>query len=256
MQLRVSIDRAGYDQSAIISGIHFNLQEGQLLAVIGPNGSGKTTLIRAISQVLPYVTGQLHINGADLMQASDNSRARLMAVVPQSTYVPPSFLVQEVVLMGRTPYMNWNGKASREDDKFVREAMEQTDVEKYKDQMCGELSAGERQRVILARALAQNTPVLLMDEPTSHLDLRYQIEFLELARTLCLNYGKTVLVAMHDLNLAARFGDLILAMENGKTAAFGSVEEILQADILSTIYGLPIDVLRSPENKHTLITPS
>jgi iron complex transport system ATP-binding protein len=244
MQLRVSIDRAGYDQSAIISDIHFNLQEGQLLAVIGPNGSGKTTLIRAISQVLPYVTGQLHINGADLMQASDNSRARLMAVVPQSTYVPPSFLVREVVLMGRTPYMNWNGKSSREDDKFVREAMEQTDVEKFKDQMCGDLSAGERQRVILARALAQNTSVLLMDEPTSHLDLRYQIEFLELARTLC------------DLNLAARFGDLILAMENGKTAAFGSVEEILQADILSTIYGLPIDVLRSPENKHTLITPS
>jgi iron complex transport system ATP-binding protein len=256
MQLRVSIDRAGYDQSATISDIHFNLQEGQLLAVIGPNGSGKTTLIRAISQVLPYVTGQLHINGADLMQVSDNSRARLMAVVPQSTYVPPSFLVQEVVLMGRTPYMNWNGKASREDDKFVREAMEQTDVEKFKDQMCGELSAGERQRVILARALAQNTPVLLMDEPTSHLDLRYQIEFLELARTLCLNNGKTVLVAMHDLNLAARFGDLILAMENGKTATFGSVEEILQADILSTIYGLPIDVLRSPKNKHTLITPS
>jgi len=134
--------------------------------------------------------------------------------------------------------------------------MEQTDVEKFRDQLCGELSAGERQRVILARALAQNTPVLLMDEPTSHLDLRYQIEFLELTRTLSLHDGKTVLVAMHDLNLAARFGDLILAMENGKTAAFGSVEEILQADILSTIYGLPIDVLRSPKKKHTLITPS
>ena len=256
MQLRVSIDRAGYDHSATISEIHFNLQEGQLLAVIGPNGSGKTTLIRAISQVLPYMTGQLHINGTDLFQISENTRARLIAVVPQSTYVPPSFLVREVVLMGRTPYMNWNGKASREDEDFVNEAMEQTDVEKFKDQLCGELSAGERQRVILARALAQNTPVLLMDEPTSHLDLRYQIEFLELTRTLSLIDGKTVLVAMHDLNLAARFSDLILAMENGKIAAFGSVEEILQADILSTIYGLPIDVLRSSENKRTLITPS
>jgi len=256
MQLRVSIDRAGYDHSATISDIHFNLQAGRLLAVIGPNGSGKTTLIRAISQVLPYIQGRLHINGTDLSQTSENVRARLMAVVPQSTYVPPSFLVREVVLMGRTPYMNWNGKASREDEDYVSEAMEQTDVEKFQDQLCGELSAGERQRVILARALAQNTPVLLMDEPTSHLDLRYQIEFLELTRIISLNKGKTVLVAMHDLNLAARFGDLILAMENGKTAAFGSVEEILQADILSTIYGLPIDVLRSPENKHMLITPS
>ncbi len=256
MQLRVSIDQAGYDHSATISGIHFNLKEGQLLAVIGPNGSGKTTLIRAISQVLPYVNGQLHINGTDLKQADENSRARLMAVVPQSTYVPPSFLVREVVLMGRTPYMNWNGKATREDEKFVSEAMEQTDVEKFKHQLCSELSAGERQRVILARALAQNTPVLLMDEPTSHLDLRYQIEFLELTRTLSQNEGKTVLVAMHDLNLAARFGDLILAMENGKTSAFGPVEEILQAGILSTIYGLPIDVLSYPGNKHPLITPS
>jgi len=256
MQLRVSIDQAGYDQSATIKNIHFTLQEGQLLAVIGPNGSGKTTLIRAISQVLPYSVGQYHINGTNLKEANENRRARLMAVVPQSTYVPPSFLVREVVLMGRTPYMNWNGKASREDEKFVQEAMEQTDVIKFENQLCGELSAGERQRVILARALAQNTPVLLMDEPTSHLDLRYQIEFLELTRTLSLIDGKTVLVAMHDLNLAARFSDLILAMENGKTAAFGSVEEILQADILSTIYGLPIDVLRSSENKHTLITPS
>ncbi len=256
MQLRVSINKAGYGQSATIKNIHFTLREGQLLAVIGPNGSGKTTLIRAISQVLPYDDGQYHINGTNLKEANENNRARLMAVVPQSTYVPPSFRVREVVLMGRTPYMNWNGKASREDKEFVQEAMKQTDVERFKDQLCGELSAGERQRVILARALAQNTPVLLMDEPTSHLDLRYQIEFLELTRTLGLNYGKTVLVAMHDLNLAARFGDLILAMENGRTAAFGTVEEILQASILSSIYGLPIDVLRTPKNEHILITPS
>ncbi|MCD6576908.1 MAG: ABC transporter ATP-binding protein [Anaerolineaceae bacterium] len=256
MQLRVSIEKAGYDQSTVISNIHFNLQEGQLLAVIGPNGSGKTTLIRAISQVLPFIKGQLHINGTDLFQTNENRRARLMSVVPQSTYVPPSFLVQEVVLMGRTPYMNWNGKASPQDKRFVREAMEQTNVEKFKNQMCGELSAGERQRVILARALAQNTPVLLMDEPTSHLDLRYQVEFLELTRKLGRDRGKTVLVAMHDLNLAARFGDLILAMESGKTAAFGSVKEILQPDTLSAIYGLPIDIFQSPENKHILIIPS
>jgi len=255
MQLRVSIDRAGYDQSATISDIHFNLQEGQLLAVIGPNGSGKTTLIRAISQVLPYIQGQLFINGTDLFQTSENSRARLIAVVPQSTYVPPSFLVREVVLMGRTPYMNWNGKASGEDEIFVREAMEQTDVEKFKDQLCGELSAGERQRVILARALAQNTPVLLMDEPTSHLDLRYQIEFLELTKTLSLNDGKTVLVAMHDLNLAARFGDVFLAMKNGTTDAFGSAQDVLLPEKLSEIYGLAVRVIKLPDGGSTAVIP-
>ena len=255
MQLRVSIDSAGYDQSATINDIHFNLQEGQLLAVIGPNGSGKTTLIRAISQVLPHIQGQLHVNGTDLLQTSENTRARLMAVVPQSTYVPPSFLVREVVLMGRTPYMNWNGKASREDENFVNDAMKQTDVEKFKDQLCGELSAGERQRVILARALAQNTPVLLMDEPTSHLDLRYQIEFLELTKTLSQNNGKTVLVAMHDLNLAARFGDLFLAMKNGTTDAFGSARDVLLPEKLSEIYGLAVGVIKLPDGSGTVVIP-
>lgn len=255
MQLRVSIDQAGYDQSAIIRNIHFTLQEGQLLAVIGPNGSGKTTLIRAISQVLPYGEGQYYINGTNLMEANENSRARLMAVVPQSTYVPPSFLVREVVLMGRTPYMNWNGKASRVDEKFVQEAMDQTDVKQFENQLCGELSAGERQRVILARALAQNTPVLLMDEPTSHLDLRYQIEFLELTRTLGLNNGKTVLVAMHDLNLAARFGDLFLAMKNGTTSAYGSVRDVLLPEKLSEIYGLAVRVINLPDGGSTVVIP-
>ncbi len=255
MQLRVSIDSAGYDQSATINDIHFNLHEGQLLAVIGPNGSGKTTLIRAISQVLPHIQGQLHVNGTDLLQTSENTRARLMAVVPQSTYVPPSFLVREVVLMGRTPYMNWNGKASKEDEIFVREAMEQTDIEKFKDQLCGELSAGERQRVILARALAQNTPVLLMDEPTSHLDLRYQIEFLELTKTLSINDGKIVLIAMHDLNLAARFGDLFLAMKNGTTDAFGSAWDVLLPEKLSEIYGLAVRVIKLPDGGSTVVIP-
>lgn len=256
MQLRVSIDSAGYNQSATISDIHFILQEGQLLAVIGPNGSGKTTLIRAISHVLPHIQGQFHVNGTDLSQINENKRAQLIAVVPQSTYVPPSFLVEEVVLMGRTPYMNWNGKASREDIKIVNQAMEQTDVNKFKYQLCGELSAGERQRVILARALAQETPVLLMDEPTSHLDLRYQIEFYELTKSLSLKGGKTVLVAIHNLNLAARFGDLVLALEDGRTSAFGSADDVLRADILTTIYGLPIDVHTSPKKERKLITPS
>jgi len=255
MQLCVSIERAGYDQSATIRDIHFNLQEGQLLAVIGPNGSGKTTLIRAISQVLPNIKGQLHINGTDLFQTNENSRARLMAVVPQSTYVPPSFLVREVVLMGRTPYMNWTGKASREDKNFVREVMLQTDVEKFEDQQCGELSAGERQRVILARALAQNTPVLLMDEPTSHLDLRYQIEFLELSKSLSQDEGKTVLVAMHDLNLAARFGDVFLAMKNGSTDSFGSAQDVLLPEKLSKIYSLPVRVVKLQDGSSTVVIP-
>lgn len=255
MLLRVSIEKAGYSSSATIHDIQFDVREGQLLAVIGPNGSGKTTLVRAISRVLPFIDAQIHVNGTNLMQTDENERSRLIAVVPQSTYVPPHFLVEEVVLMGRTPYMNWSGKAKQDDMDIVQKAMIQTDVEKFRQCVCGELSAGERQRVILARALAQETPVLLMDEPTSHLDLRYQTEFLELTRDLCQKEGKTVLVAMHDLNLAARFGDVFLAMKNGTTDAFGSARDILLPEKLSQIYGLAVHVINLPEGGRTVIIP-
>jgi iron complex transport system ATP-binding protein len=255
MQLSVSIKSAGYTTSAIIRDIQFTLDEGQLLAVIGPNGSGKTTLVRAISQVLPFIDAHIHINGTNLMETRESERSRLIAVVPQSTFVPPQFLVKEVVLMGRTPYMNWSGRATQDDLDMVEKAMQQTAVERFKHRVCGELSAGERQRVILARALAQDTPVLLMDEPTSHLDLRYQIEFLELTRSLSQEQGKIVLVAMHDLNLAARFGDLFLAMKEGTTNAFGNARDILISEKLSHIYGLAVQVIKTRDGDHTMIIP-
>jgi iron complex transport system ATP-binding protein len=255
MQLNVAIKNAGYTSSSIIHDIQFTLDKGQLLAVIGPNGSGKTTLVRAISRVLPFIDAHIQINGTSLMQTSENNRSQLIAVVPQSTFVPPQFLVEEVVLMGRTPYMNWIGRATQDDLVKVHKAMQQTAVEKFKHRVCGELSAGERQRVILARALAQDTPVLLMDEPTSHLDLRYKIEFLELTKTLSKEQGKIVLVAMHDLNLAARFGDQFLAMKDGTTNAFGKAHDILTSENLSHIYDLAVQVIKSRDGVQTIIIP-
>ena len=256
MLLQTDIQQAGYNASPVISGIRFALPPGRILAMIGPNGSGKTTLIRALSGVLPVVEGSVHINGTDLLRAGESERARLLAVVPQSTHIPPSFSVEEVVMLGRTPYLNWLGKSGQIDEEAADEAMRLTDVARFRGRICGSLSAGERQRVILARALAQDTPMLLMDEPTSHLDLRYQIEFLELAVGLAERQGKTVLVALHDLNLAARFGDDVMAMKDGKLAAYGSAEEILTPDTIRAIYGLPVDVFPSPNGQQVVIIPS
>ena len=176
MNLKVAIQKAGYDGKIVLRNIRFELPAGRILVLIGPNGSGKTTLIRALSGVLPVVEGEIHINGTDLAGANQLERARLLAVVPQSTHIPPTFMVAEVVMMGRTPHINWLGSTSQKDEDIVEKAMQRTNISAFKERQCGELSAGERQRVILARALAQDTPVLLMDEPTSHLDLRYQIE--------------------------------------------------------------------------------
>lgn len=255
MLLKVDLQKAGYTSQTILRDIRFNLPAGRILALIGPNGSGKTTLIRAISGVLPVIEGNLHVNGTDLSSASQLERARLLAVVPQSTAVPPAFNVEEVVMMGRTPYINWLGSTTQKDVEIVEKMMALTDITRFRGRLCGQLSAGERQRIILARALAQDTPVLLMDEPTSHLDLRYQIEFLELAVSLAYDQDKTVLIALHDLNLAARFGDEVLAMKDGTTAALGKTDDILKADIIESIYGLPVKVFKSPDGSQTVVLP-
>jgi iron complex transport system ATP-binding protein len=255
MLMRTAIQNAGYTHHPILKDIHFELPPGRILAVIGPNGCGKTTLIRAISGVLPLIQGDCHINGTNLLTTDETTRARLLAIVPQSTHIPPTFRVEEVVLMGRTPYLNWIGSTSAKDIEIAREAMRLTDVEAFTGRWCGELSAGERQRVILARALAQSTPVLMMDEPTSHLDLRYQIEFLEITRKLARQQGKTILIALHDLNLASRFGDIIMAMKNGQAVAYGTAKDVLQPEIIRDIYGLPVEVFQSPGSRQTIIFP-
>ncbi len=255
MLMRTDIQSAGYHRQVVLHDIRFELPPGQVLAVIGPNGCGKTTLIRAISGVLPLVSGECHINGSETISANENERARLLAVVPQSTYIPPAFCVQEVVLMGRAPHLNWMGLTSQADEEIARESMRLTDVEALAQRSCDELSAGERQRVILARALAQSTPVLIMDEPTSHLDLRYQIDFFELTRRLASQHGKTILVALHDLNLAARFGDIILAMKAGRMLALGSPEEVLNPELIRSIYSLPVEVLELPQSRRKFIAP-
>jgi iron complex transport system ATP-binding protein len=255
MLLRVNLQSAGYGDKKILNDIRFELPEGRILALIGPNGSGKTTLIRAISGALPSILGEVHVNGTDLTTASPMERARLVAVVPQSTHIPPAFLVEDVVLMGRTPFIHWAGKTTTADQVIALDAMQKTDILRFQGHYCGDLSAGERQRVILARALAQDTPVLLMDEPTSHLDLRYQIEFLELTMKLAVNANKTVMVALHDLNLAARFGDEVLAMKDGQVVMQGKAREVLKPETISSIYGLPVSVFDAPGKTQLVILP-
>ena len=157
---------------------------GEILALIGPNGAGKSTLIRAASGVVPIASGQVCVNGQDLTGMSHSQRAKILAVVPQARQLGGAFSVEQAVMMGRTPYLNWLGQEGEADKAAVRLALEQTCLDTFADRQIAKLSGGEQQRVLLARALAQSTPVLLLDEPTNHLDLQHQTNLLSLVKKL------------------------------------------------------------------------
>lgn len=243
-----------YNGRLALEDVSFELPDGHMLGVIGPNGAGKTTLIRAISGVVQPVSGTVVVDGQDLATLPSQQRARKMAVVPQARNLPPAFTAWETVLMGRTPYLDWLGTLSEQDEAICRSAMERTSTYELAERRTGELSGGEQQRLLLARALAQQTPLLLLDEPTTHLDLHYQYSLMEQVQALVSQDKMTVLVALHDLNLAARYCDLVMLLVGGKICIFGTPDEVLKADILSPAFGLPLNVLQ-PKGNGTLIFP-
>ena len=255
---------AGYNGRKVLHDINLKVPQGAVIALIGPNGSGKTTLIRAISGILNPESGKVLYNGQDLTKISIQERSKLIAVVPQIRNLPPAFSVYEVVALGRTPYLNWFGITSGPDHEIVNQSMAQVDLLEMADRNIAELSGGEQQRVMLARALAQQTPVLVMDEPTSHLDLQYQVSFLKNVHRLAhpseqeIQNGfepRAALVAIHDLNLLANFADQVALMVEGQLVKLGTPAEVLQPDILSGVYHLPLTTLQDPKTGHFAVLP-
>jgi iron complex transport system ATP-binding protein len=238
----------GYNKRTILHAISFDVQAGEIVALIGPNGVGKSTLIKAISGGVPIVSGRVLADDRDLLQLPIEQRARLIAVVPQAVRLPESFTVEETVLMGRTAYLGWLSRETDADLNIARAAMERTCVAEIAARRIGELSGGEQQRVLIARALAQAAKTLLLDEPTAHLDLKHQAGILSLVRDLAKNEGFAILIALHDLNLAALYADRVALLSNGALVALGTPPEVLTAEQLSPVYGLSISVFEHPTN--------
>lgn len=246
---------AGYGARLVLHAIDLSLAPGMVLALIGPNGTGKSTLIKALSGVIPVRSGQITVGGRPLRQLSVAQRARWLAVVPQARNLPPAFTAWETVAMGRTPYLNWLGQLSANDEAAVRQAMQRTDTLDLSDRPVGELSGGEQQRLLVARALAQSAPILLLDEPTTHLDLQHQISLLSLARSLAHQDGLAVLLALHDLNLVARYADRVALMVEGRIQTSGTPSEVLEAGRLSAVYHVPLRVVTDAETGVVFIIP-
>ena len=234
-----------YGSRRVLHEVTLSVQSGEILALIGPNGAGKSTLIRAASGVIPF-SGHVRTNGDTFHALTPIQRARYMAVVPQAISLPPAFTVWETVLMGRTPHLGFLGQTSTADEDLARRALERVHADTLADRRVGELSGGERQRILLARALCQSTPILLLDEPTAHLDLQYQVSLLELVRKLVHEDKLAVLIALHDLNLAARYADRVALMVDGSIKAIGSPREVLTAELISESYCWPVDVVEHP----------
>jgi iron complex transport system ATP-binding protein len=236
----------GYDKRSVLEEIDFSVNPGEIVAVVGPNGVGKSTLINAACGTLPLDKGSVCVDHEELGNMSAPQRARQISVVPQSTKLPSAFSVMDVVLMGRTPFLGWLERENAEDFKIADAAMRRTGTDQLADRLVGELSGGEQQRVLVARALAQASPVMLLDEPTSHLDLRHQDEVLKLVRELAKEKDLAILITLHDLNLVARYADRVVLLSNGKMHKIGLPEEVLTPEILAKVYGIQIHVFQHP----------
>jgi iron complex transport system ATP-binding protein len=248
----------GYGSRTVLTGVSLEVVPGEILGVVGPNGCGKSTLIKGITKVLPLTDGDILLDGRSLRTFSQNEIARYVAVVPQSVSLPEAFTSFEIVMMGRTPHMKFLEYEGQKDVDITVKAMKMTDTLHLAGRRAGELSGGERQRLTIARALAQQPQIILLDEPTSHLDINYQIETLELISGLCKTEGLAVLAALHDLNLAAQYCDRIIMLNKGCIFDEGNPCEVVTAVNVKQVYGADVCISPHPVNKLpvTLVTSS
>ena len=243
----VSAQNLSYEIQAerLLDGVDLHADRCQLVGLIGPNGAGKSTLLRAISGILRYREGTVRLDGEDLRSMSPSDVAAGLALVPQIAPYTHGFTSIELVLMGRYPHLGRFEIEGKEDDRIARDSMRLTRTEQFADRTLDTLSGGERQRVFVSRALAQQPRVLLLDEPTSNLDVLHQIKVLDLVRKL-VDDGLTAVAAIHDLNMAARYCDRLVLLKGGQVLAEGSPEEVLVPETIRSAFGVRAAVYRDP----------
>ena len=246
----------GYGSKVVLDEVDVAVREGEFVGLIGPNGSGKTTLLRAVSGVLAPMSGRVLFKGADVQGIDRRTLARSLACLSQDLKLDLPFTVREVASMGRTPHLPRVGGETRRDIEIVERAMEATETSHLAERPITELSGGERQRAFIAMCLAQEPEALLLDEPTSHLDIGHQLSVLDLIRDLNHRTGVTVLAVFHDLNLAAEFCERLVMLDGGRVRAAGRPEEVLTAEMIREVYGAAVLMERNPVSgkPHVVVT--
>lgn len=243
----------GYGAAPVLQDASVQINSGDMMGIVGPNGSGKSTLLRAMSRVLKPLHGQVLLEEEDIYRTPAAVIAKKMAVVSQEQGSTFPFTVRELVMMGRIPHLKRFSREGIQDLKIVEQAMELTDTARLADRQASELSGGEKQRVLLARALAQEPKILLLDEPTSYLDLNYQIELMQVLVRLREEYGLTIIMVLHDLNLASRYCDYLVLVKQGTIRAIGSPHQVITAQMIKDVYGCEVSVERLNTSMHPYI---
>lgn len=255
MSAKIKVENviAGYGDSIILNGVSLDIAESEFAGIIGPNGSGKTTLLRTISRSLAPVSGYVKLDAKNIYSINAREYAKKVAVVPQETLIAFDFSVLEVALMGRSPRLGRFSMESGRDVEIALDALSKTGTAHLKDRPINALSGGERQRVLMARALAQEPDVLLLDEPTSHLDISFQFEIMDLVKSLNKERGLTVLAVLHDLNLAAQYCDRLMVMGQGTIQADGLPENVITSENIRKVYSAEVWVRRHPTTQRPYI---
>jgi iron complex transport system ATP-binding protein len=241
--------QVAYEKTDIVKDLNLTIPDGQITAIIGPNGCGKSTLLQAMARILPSKAGTCYLDGKDISREQTKKVAQKLAILPQSPDAPAGLTVEELVSYGRFPYQTRMGRLTEADRKAIDWALNITDVTAFRKRAIDELSGGQRQRVWIALALAQDTELILLDEPTTYLDLAHQLEVLELLRYLNEHEQRTIVMVIHDLNQAARFADYIVAMKAGRIVQEGTATDVITKQTLAEVFQIDVEIGLDPRTK-------
>ncbi|EKS4344453.1 ABC transporter ATP-binding protein [Clostridium botulinum] len=245
----------GYNNKVIVKNFNLKVDKGDMLTIIGPNGSGKSTVLKAIGRLLKPMEGIIHLDGKLLWDMSNKDIAKEMACLSQHNSAPKDMTIRRIVGFGRNPHKAWFESLNKKDEEIIDWALENTNLKHMENKKITSVSGGERQRAWLAMALAQKPKVLLLDEPTTYLDINNQIEILELVRQLNENLKLTVVMVLHDLNQAAKYSNRVLVLKNGEIQALGKPEEILNKKLIRDVYSIDMNILKNQFGEKLIFIP-
>ncbi|MFT8705382.1 ABC transporter ATP-binding protein [Bifidobacterium aquikefiricola] len=245
--------RVAYGKHLAVKGVDLDAHGGQIGAIIGANGCGKSTFLRALARLVKPQGGTVVLNGHDLATLPTKRIATQLGILPQSPIAPEGITVFDLVSRGRYPYHRFGSSWSKQDQDAVEHALEVTHMGEFADRIVDQLSGGQRQRAWIALTLAQDTDILLLDEPTTYLDVAYQLEVLDLLADLNAIDGITIIMVIHDINLAARYADWILAMKDGACDTFGTPSEVVTPDVIRRVFGMDVRIIQDPESQTPMI---